>query len=105
MSRFDETEFVAGRYYKVKAKKMQFWRPSGSVTQMPNAELQKRGFTHTVMGMFVASTKSSVTFRVSEVFQCIVARKDIVKCRLATEQEIAEGLPEYQRSDDNGIQI
>lgn len=87
-----------GKFYKVKARKMQFLRPGGSVAEMPNKKLQKQGRTHTVLGSMETENRYSLTLRVSEVFLCIIARRDILKCRLATQREIAEGLEEYQAS-------
>lgn len=95
-------ELTHGAFYKIKARKMSFVRPGGSIAVMPSPKLQKRGYTHTVMGMVVSESPNAIMLRVSEVFSCMIARADVLKCRLATPKEIAEGLPEYA-ADPSGL--
>jgi hypothetical protein len=95
-------QFEHGKFYKIKARKMNFIRPGGSMAVMPNKKLQENGRTHTVLGMVVSESPSAVMLRVSEVFQCMIAKGDLIKCRLATPKEIAEGLPEYA-ADPSGL--
>jgi hypothetical protein len=91
-------QFERGKYYKIKARKMSFIRPGGSIATMPSKKLQARGFTHTVLGIVVSESPSAIMLRVSEVFSCMIAKGDLLKCRLATEDEIANGLAEYASS-------
>jgi len=89
-------QFEHGKYYKIKAKKMTFLRPGGSMAEMPNKKLQQRGFSHTVQGVVTSESPHAVMLLVSETYRCMIAKGDLLKWRLSTEKEIAEGLPEYQ---------
>ena len=91
-------QFEHGKYYKIKAKKMTFLRPGGSTAVMPNKKMQQNGFTHTVQGIVSSESPNAVLLLVSETYRCFIAKGDILKWRLSTPKEIAEGLPEYQAS-------
>lgn len=95
----------SGLFYKVKARKMTFHRPGGSVAVIPNKKMQERGATHSIIGQYINESPNAYQFRVSGSFVCIIAKADMVKVRKATGEEIANGIPEYAPTGDNVVNL